>query len=286
MKQNSYIRFPGFRSKALTLSYDDGVRQDKRLISIMQKHGLKGTFNINSGFFAEKYEGVERGRMTKQEALDLYIPCGMEVAAHGHQHFSLAKVDIGLALNDIVTDRREHEAMFGRVINGMAYANGSYNEEVLDLLKKAGIEWARLAEESEKFDLPTNWLEWCGTCHHDNPRLMELAKAFVEQEEPRYYWSRKLKLFYVWGHSYEFDHNNNWELIENFAEYVGGREDIWYATNGEIFDYLQASERLVFSANGSMVKNTTGLDIYHDYLEKQCVVPAGKTLEICTGKIL
>ena len=47
----AYIRFPGFKLKAVTLSYDDGVRQDKRLISIMQKYGLKGTFNINAGLF-------------------------------------------------------------------------------------------------------------------------------------------------------------------------------------------------------------------------------------------
>ena len=51
-----YVRFPGFKQKALTLSYDDGIRQDKRLIAIMQKYGLKGTFNINSGCFAEKFE--------------------------------------------------------------------------------------------------------------------------------------------------------------------------------------------------------------------------------------
>jgi len=51
-----FVRFPGFRDKAVTLSYDDGVRQDKRLISIMQKYGLKGTFNINSGQFSDKYE--------------------------------------------------------------------------------------------------------------------------------------------------------------------------------------------------------------------------------------
>ena len=35
----AYIRFPDFRIKALTLSYDDGVRQDKRLIEIMKNMG-------------------------------------------------------------------------------------------------------------------------------------------------------------------------------------------------------------------------------------------------------
>lgn len=47
-----FMRFPGGKSKALTLSYDDGVAQDIRLIEIMKKHGLKGTFNINSGLYA------------------------------------------------------------------------------------------------------------------------------------------------------------------------------------------------------------------------------------------
>ena len=37
--------------KALTFSYDDGVTQDKRLIKILNKYGLKCTFNINSGLF-------------------------------------------------------------------------------------------------------------------------------------------------------------------------------------------------------------------------------------------
>ena len=40
--------FPGKKRKVLTLSYDDGVEQDIRLVEIMKKHGLKGTFNINT----------------------------------------------------------------------------------------------------------------------------------------------------------------------------------------------------------------------------------------------
>lgn len=53
---NLFMRFPQGRAKALTLSYDDGVEQDIRLIEIMGKHGLKGTFNLNSGLYAE--EGI------------------------------------------------------------------------------------------------------------------------------------------------------------------------------------------------------------------------------------
>ena len=37
------------KNKAITFSYDDGVTQDRRLIEILNRYGLKATFNINSG---------------------------------------------------------------------------------------------------------------------------------------------------------------------------------------------------------------------------------------------
>ncbi len=280
-----YIRFPGFKLKAVTLSYDDGVREDKRLIAIMQKHGLKGTFNISGGLFSDSFNGEEKGRMTKQEALDLYISSGMEVAIHGYKHMSLSAVDTALVVNEVAADRRELENMFGRVIKGMAYANGAYNDEVVDILEKAGISYARTVVSTEKFDIPTDWLRMPATCHHNNPRLMELAKEFVEQKPHWYYWANKLQLFYLWGHSYEFDGDNNWDVIEKFAKYIGNRDDIWYATNGEIFNYLQACKLLQFSADGSLVMNCSCMDIYIDYMDKQCIIPSGKTVHIETGEV-
>ena len=47
-----WMLYPQGKLKALTLSYDDGVEQDIRLMEIMNRHGLKGTFNLNSGLFA------------------------------------------------------------------------------------------------------------------------------------------------------------------------------------------------------------------------------------------
>lgn len=44
----------------------------------------------------------------------------------------------------------------------------------------------------------------------------------------------------MWGHSYEFENNNNWDILKNFCKTAGGREDIWYATNIEICDYISA----------------------------------------------
>ena len=168
----AYIRFPDFKRKALTLSYDDGVRQDKRLIAIMKKNGLKGTFNINSGLFEPSNNGAETWRLSLQEALDLYLPSGMEVAVHGYQHLSLSAIDSGLAVNDVVTDRKELEKHFGGIIKGMAYANGCYNDKVVEMLKQCGISYARTVISTERFDLPCDWLRLPTTFHNKNPRLM------------------------------------------------------------------------------------------------------------------
>jgi hypothetical protein len=51
MREMSLL-FPNGLSKALTLSYDDGVEQDIRLVGIMNKYGLKGTFNLSGGLCA------------------------------------------------------------------------------------------------------------------------------------------------------------------------------------------------------------------------------------------
>ncbi|MBO7292417.1 MAG: polysaccharide deacetylase family protein [Clostridia bacterium] len=276
----TYIRFPDFRRKALTLSYDDGMRQDKRLIAIMKQHGLKGTFNINGGVFGSQYDGQEVGRMTKEEALALYIPSGMEVAVHGYKHLSLPFVDIAVANNDVCADRRELEKTFGCIIKGMAYANGTFNDEVVDLLKKNGIKYSRTVRSTERFDMPSDWMRLPTTCHHKNPRLMELARQFVTMGEHCNYWHNAPKMFYLWGHSYEFDNDDNWCVIEEFAEYVGNREDIWYATNGEIFDYLTACDRLEFSIDATLVHNPSGMDVWIDCFGKKCMIPAGQTVSI------
>ena len=274
MKVRTYMCFPDFKEKAVTFSYDDGVIYDKRLIEIFTENKLKGTFNVNSGFF-----GTHR-RLNREDAVELYTRSGMEVAVHGVKHLSLANVDIAAATNDVIQDRKELESAFGCIIKGMAYANGSYDDCVIEMLKNCGINYSRTAAQSGSLDLPTNWHAWTGTCHHDNPNLMDYAKQLVEYKHADYFWAYRPKLLYVWGHSYEFNDKGNWNVIEDFAKFIGGREDIWYATNGEIYDYVTAFDNLEWSVDCSLVKNNSAIDVFINYLGKKCVVKAGQTAKI------
>ncbi len=266
-----FMRFPGFKSRALTLSYDDGAIYDKRLIDIMNKNGLKGTFNINSGFLIDNAER----ELTNEQTVRLYLESGNEVAVHGKKHLYLTELPSAMAVDEILNDRIALEEMFGTIVSGMAYAYGSYNDRIVGILKDCGIEYARTVVSTERFDIPNDWLRLPATCHHENPRLMELARSFVEDELV----AKRPKLFYLWGHSFEFNRNNNWNVIEEFAEYIGNRSDIWYATNIEVCKYVKAYDALCFSANGNIIYNPTATDIYLNYFDKEILVKAGETVK-------
>lgn len=255
------MRFPEGKKKAVTLSYDDGVEQDIRLIEIMRKNGLKGTFNLNSGCFAPEGRVYPKGtihrRMTKAQCVSLYKENGMETAVHGLTHPWLEKLPEVICTYEILQDRMNLEKEFETIVRGMAYPFGTYNDSVVETLKKCGIAYARTTISTENFEMPEDWLRMPATCHHNNPRLMELAKKFTETEV-----LNNPMLFYLWGHSYEFEADDNWNVIEEFAEYMGNRDDIWYATNLEIYDYAAAFKQLIFSADGSMVYNPTEKALY------------------------
>lgn len=262
------------KSKVLTFSYDDGMVQDKRLVEIFDRHGLKATFNINSGLFHPGDTDRDRGRMTHASALALYKDSHHEVAVHGYKHLWPAKISSVELLQEILTDRQCIEKDYGVIVRGSAYAFGNYNQNVIDTLKQCGIVYARTIKSTHTFSFPENWLELHPTCHHKDARLMELADTFVNGKN-KYGFA---EMFYVWGHSYEFDEQDNWDVIEKFAAYVSGHEHIWYATNIEIYDYVSAYDHLQVSVDGSMITNPSAIDVWVLIDKESYCVKAGETL--------
>ncbi len=272
---NLKMLFPEGKIKALTFSYDDGVVFDKRLIDIMSAHGLKGTFNISSARFS-----LPR-KLSEKEALELYQKDGIEVALHGLEHLQLAELSDERKVYEIMQDKINLEKLFGKLIRGMAYAFGSFDDDCTEVLKRCGIVYGRTTKSSETFDLPKDPLTLSPTCHHKNEKLMELARKFVDIKiDPQHPWRTNAQLFYVWGHSYEFNDSDNWYIIEEFAEFIGGRDDIWYATNIEIIDYMNAFHSLVFSADGTIIMNPTATQIWFDEGGKTYTIMPGQTLVI------
>ena len=280
------LRFPGGKRLALTFSYDDGLPSDERLISIFNKYGMKGTFNINSNTYRKEDDlpsaeiTIERSNMwtrtKKSELLPLFADGVHEVANHGLGHVPLGSLPLSEAVSNMVLDRAANEKDYERFVRGAAYPNGSVSDTAVEALRAAGIAYCRTTTATRSFNLPKDWLRLDPTCHHNDPRLFELAKEFVESE------GRDPMLFYVWGHSSEFVVDGNWDRIERFCELVATASDrVWFATNIEIYDYVMAFDALVRSADGRMIFNPTSTDIYAAVGgRKDVCIPAGAIVKL------
>ena len=272
------IRFKDGKQKVITLSYDDAVVQDIRLIEIMNKYGLRGTFNVNSGMYLPEDAVRKRfhGRLKLSEAKELYMNSGHEIAVHAFNHPFLENLDDLEIIYQIIEDKKSIEQNYGVIARGMAYPYGTYSEKVISVLKKCEIAYARTVNSTYGFNLPQNWLELHPTCHHKYDGLQDLIKEFIETPRP---WGNA-EMFYLWGHSYEFDNDNNWEVIERFAQYAGGRDDIWYATNIEIYDYVKAYDSLQTSYDKKIICNPSSIDVWAEIDKNLIRINAGTTVRL------
>jgi len=244
------LTFPNGKHKVLTMSYDDGQAADRKLVEILNKHKIKCTFHLNSGLIGMG------NRIPQEEIAERYQ--GHEIAAHTVTHPTIARSPKEQIIEEVFEDRKQLEKITGYPVRGFSYPNGSYNTLIKEMLPNLGIEYARTVNSTGKFEMPDDFYEWNPTCHH-NHDLMNKAETFVELFKAQY-----LYMFYVWGHSYEFDNDDNWELLEEFCELIGNREDIWYATNIEIIDYLHAFRNLKFSAGSQFVYNPSSMSVWLD----------------------
>ena len=263
----SYICFPGGKFKVLTMSYDDGKLEDRRLISIFNKYGIRGTFHLNSDALTQDI------RIHEDEIPSLYA--GHEVACHTLTHPTIAREPIALVAHEVLEDRKNLERITGHMVRGLSYPNGSYSDEIKALLPLLGIKYSRIVGNSDGFALPTDLYEWKATCHH-NHNLLELGQQFCDLTKKQY-----LYMMYVWGHSYEFTKDDNWDLMEQFCSMMGGREDIWYATNIEYVDYMEAAHRLIYSADASVVFNPSAASVWISVNNEPAIeIPGGATVSL------
>ena len=257
-----FLRYPNGLAKAVTLSYDDACKQDVCFAETITKAGLKCTFNVNSHLVAH---------LTDEQMKECYLDRGHEIAVHGAQHIAEGTMRPIQGIRDVLDCRLSLEKRFDMIIRGMAYpdsgitrfSNGADYESIKRYLKELDIVYARtLGGDNDTFMLPADWHHWVPTAHHTNPNLMEWIDKFVNLNVSEIYpASRHPRLFYLWGHSYEFD-RDGWELLDEICEKLAGHEDIWYATNMEIYEYVEAYNSLVYNADNTKIYNPTLIDVW------------------------
>ena len=226
--------YPDGNHKALIMSYDDGLDDDIVLAQLFDRYGIIGTFHLNSGLLDTRaiwYQGKPNeflGTYLSKDTL-LYVFKNHEIAVHGTYHKALVGLSDEEILEEINVDIENLTILSDRKISSMAYAFGSTNDHVAEVIGTTPLTNARTVKPSYNFELPQDYYLWNPTCH--DSEALEYLEAYLSLDSP------SLSLFYVWGHSWELRDTLRNQNILKFCKEIGDRDDIWYIGAGDFADY-------------------------------------------------
>ena len=226
--------YPNGNHKALIMSYDDGLDDDIALAQLFDRYGIIGTFHLNSGLLDTRaiwYQGKPNeflGTYLSKDTL-LYVFKNHEIAVHGTYHKALVGLSDEEILEEINVDIENLTILSDRKISSMAYAFGSTNDHVAEVIGTTPLTNARTVKPSYNFELPQDYYLWNPTCH--DSEALEYLEAYLSLDSP------SLSLFYVWGHSWELRDTLRNQNILKFCNKIGDRDDIWYTGAGNFADY-------------------------------------------------
>lgn len=231
----------GTPKKYFTLSFDDGITQDARIIELLKKYDMPCTFFINTGLFGANWEWVGQAignpsvthiRFTEEE-IRSGIYDGFDVESHTLTHPSLKNYDKQPAkiVSETVDNAVKIFELTGIYPTGMAWPGGDteYTETTMNIVREqTDVGFARAVTATHKYLLPTDWLFWQPTCSIlDSPTTY--ANRFLKSE------CTEDMLFYVWGHGYELDQANAWSTLEKLLKMMSEAEDVVCVSNAEFY---------------------------------------------------
>ena len=301
MKRNEKIDifFPGFTKKSLTFTIDDGnIPFDKKFIEIVKPCGIIGTFNLcqpnrtSVEEYKALYEGFEIANHCKfhpyafsdskkyiisDEPLDtlnspsisgecpiiykseyenLYsMHIESRVKPNGWVHITDAESYFKLSEES----RCELEGIFGKgKIKSFVWPYCEQeNEKLVNFLRNAGYNSIRKTGEvgaTTGFALPADRMRW--SYNATNRTLLEHMAEYENAKD-----DGELKFFAFGVHSYDFERDNNWCDLEEFANKYGNRpNDFYYASVSDIFEYEDAVKSL--DITDKTVKNPSEKTVY------------------------
>lgn len=265
--------YPNGNHKALIMSYDDGLDDDIALAQLFDRYGIIGTFHLNSGLLDTRAiwnEGKPNEILQTYLSKDtlVHVFKNHEIAVHGTYHKALAGLSDKEILEEINVDIENLTILSDRKISSMAYAFGSTNDHVAEVIGTTPLTNARTVKSSYNFDLPKDYYLWNPTCH--DSEALEYLEAYISLDSP------SLSLFYVWGHSWELRDTLRNQNILKFCNKIGDRDDIWYTGAGNFADYHASLKALEIGPQQIVNPEGNGVVYYREKGQLKSLDPGQK----------
>jgi hypothetical protein len=264
--------YPGGKTKAFNISYDDGVIQDIRFVEMLNRFGLKGTFNLNyglmrSGFTWQHETGMTVRRIPEDRIAAVYA--GHEIASHSYSHPYFDNAAETEVLKELGSDKFFLEKLLGREVAGYATPFYYYSDLMADCVRHCGFEYARISQESNDYSLPEDFYHWRGSKFHWDSDLEAFVSGFLETDQ-------ELALCQLVGHSYDLDVLNLWETMERICRRIRDNADVWPATHIELARYLRGMEQVQIT--DTQIRNNSSRELWF--------AVNGKTVSLLPGEMI
>lgn len=259
--------YPGGKARAFNITYDDGVTQDVRFVELLNKYGIKGTFNLNSRLMEEEFEWVHEcglviKRLPPDVARDLYP--GHEVASHSLTHPYMQGMDEGALMWEMGEDKKKLQQLFKTEIAGFALPFDYYDWRIADCARRCGFEYSRGSHERYGYVPPEDYYWWAAGTYHVMPDFLPFVDGFFHTDT-------ELALCQIVGHSYDLDVMDMWESMENILRRVSADESIVSMTNIELVRYLKAMRAA--DVWDGFIRNNSAMELWFEVDGETVKVP-------------
>lgn len=266
--------YPGGKTKAFNISYDDGVVQDIRFVELLNRYGLKGTFNLNYGLmhqgFTWQHEcGMTVRRIPEEQISALYE--GHEIASHSYSHPYFDHMEETEILRELGADKFFLERLSGGEVAGYATPFYYYSDLMAQCVRHCGFAYARISEESNDYSIPGDFYRWRGSKFHWDDDLEEFVEGFLCS-------NRELALCQLVGHSYDLDVMHLWDKMERILWKVSENPEVWPATHIELVRYLR-NMKLAQITDREII-NESDMQLWFAVDGKPVAVPPGRKISL------
>lgn len=132
------------------INFDDGYSfVYTQAYPVMKEFGLKGIVFVVVNWIGKP------GFMSLIQLKEL-VESGWEIGSHTLNHFRLTKISLEEAEKEIRDSKKALEEL-GFEINGFAYPHGTYNQDIIEIVKKY-YSWARICSGRRKRS-KTQWIQ-------------------------------------------------------------------------------------------------------------------------------
>jgi len=188
-------------------SWDDGSKEDLRLIELLKKYNLPAIFYIPN---TTELGGKEIFDLSKD----------FEIGGHTITHpMDLKLLSDKELRNEIEGNRNWLESIIGKRVKSFCYPRGRFDERTVKLLDELDFTSARTTLVGNTF-VPVDSFRIKTSAHVYPFRREYSGDHWLDFVKKMFLMAKDNGYFHLWGHSWEIEKHNLWGGLEEIFKFI------------------------------------------------------------------